>query len=842
MRYDGDRHIDGSDRAIKKLVKEHNKAIRQANKTAEKADKRKTDSFGTSRLRMPLFRNGQPCPNDIRQVGIGNCYLLAALLAMTERHPDYIKDMITQKADGSVVVRLWDVEKNVEGIYTPNPVYYHLDYTSANAWIPNWHKAGWVYLIEKAYYLHRLRHNKKADGRWRYRDVLSSGRASNAFRYLTGATSNTSSITKLPHALDRLLLSEDTCEMYMRCDELCNTEEAVTATRRSLIKNLYFEEGSETLAAWQAYLGAHLTDRLKTTFPANSYPTLVELLSSVKAKDDKKAKRHIKEIWGERLTQKERAAILEGLKKASAQPHPEAQALSDELRQTLHQALQAGNILCTGTIHDKQALKDTGVVKGHAYHLLNIYKRGNRWVVLLENPWGRSVPKTRFYQGSITEAAIAMPDHTEHARGGEFELSFELFHRYFKNYSSTDVATYQTALDTAVEISAEVKNNLLAAQQQYLDILYNGHANTQAEDAATTEKMIMAEAHSRAQAMEIIQMLRDNPHRTDADDILLDILERKHNRDTQPEADRDSGISVDAAIAHSRAQAMETIQMLRDNPHRTDADDILLDILESKHNHDTQPEADRDSGISVDAAMLTNEQEIHKHIDATTERLNAQHATTNRLRWQRQHARALANGLSSSEQHNNTDINVDNDTGIRSTLLIDLKRELLLYTKNSHSKQDIKDKSLKNRMHYRLFYHGEDRQVSQKHKRRANTLLAYIDAWHRAESSSDKQTLEAMMLTLRDHHEESRTLTSCFHGNRLGKMMEKLNQLSLSKDYKHVPLSQLSLTGARLLNKSLRYYKLNPEIRKNMFFSDLNFQPDETRTIIDELSQHLSMS
>lgn len=107
----------------------------------------------------PLFLT-TPNPSEICQGNIGDCYLLAALLSITD-HPkgaDFINCMIVDLKNNHVLVRLFD--DNLK------PILYELDKTILQHLSPlpnqqpsprNRHKAPWVYIIEKAYAAHRLK-------------------------------------------------------------------------------------------------------------------------------------------------------------------------------------------------------------------------------------------------------------------------------------------------------------------------------------------------------------------------------------------------------------------------------------------------------------------------------------------------------------------------------------------------------------------------------------------------------------------------------------------------------------------------------------------------------------
>lgn len=103
-----------------------------------------------------------PSVNDIAQSCLGNCYLIATLLAIADKPEgqNFINNMITDLFDKKrVLVRLFNI------FTTPNePVYIEIDksvllhksQSDARASFFIGHKQFWVYFIEKSYAAYRL--------------------------------------------------------------------------------------------------------------------------------------------------------------------------------------------------------------------------------------------------------------------------------------------------------------------------------------------------------------------------------------------------------------------------------------------------------------------------------------------------------------------------------------------------------------------------------------------------------------------------------------------------------------------------------------------------------------
>lgn len=111
-----------------------------------------------------------PCLADVKQWGVGDCYLMAALLSIVNMHdgPQKIMRMMRQHENGGVFIKLYQIDT-----LTPHILRYE------KSIIVSWEHARdclWVQLIEKAY----------ADFvRGSYRK-LASGQSTDCFRVLLG--------------------------------------------------------------------------------------------------------------------------------------------------------------------------------------------------------------------------------------------------------------------------------------------------------------------------------------------------------------------------------------------------------------------------------------------------------------------------------------------------------------------------------------------------------------------------------------------------------------------------------------------------------------------------------
>lgn len=100
--------------------------VAAARKPARTADPRlMTKDVGTTSYRATagsLYRDGLSA-RDVAQGATGDCYLLSTLSAAAKQKPGLIRDAITQKADGSWLVRFYDRDAGGK----PVPVYVPVD-------------------------------------------------------------------------------------------------------------------------------------------------------------------------------------------------------------------------------------------------------------------------------------------------------------------------------------------------------------------------------------------------------------------------------------------------------------------------------------------------------------------------------------------------------------------------------------------------------------------------------------------------------------------------------------------------------------------------------------------
>lgn len=138
----------------------------------------------------PLFPH-EPSVNDIAQGGVGDCYLLAALAAVVNKNPQWIKDCMKDNGDGSVTVRLYDwMEQNSQGNWIQGSLTPH--YIKIAKKVPGKYNGSqepfakgslWVQLIEHAYAVSGMHDRTKEAGDYK---SIEGGRSEEFIRRITG--------------------------------------------------------------------------------------------------------------------------------------------------------------------------------------------------------------------------------------------------------------------------------------------------------------------------------------------------------------------------------------------------------------------------------------------------------------------------------------------------------------------------------------------------------------------------------------------------------------------------------------------------------------------------------
>ncbi|MDQ7033521.1 MAG: C2 family cysteine protease [Anaerolineae bacterium] len=158
-----------------------------------------TTTAGYEKLdpKTPLFEKGQPNANDVKQGGIGDCYLMAALSSLAQQQPQYIKQIMVDQGD-KVSVRLYEVDQTNPANHTFTAKYLTIEKSIAKLNGSALYNKGalWVSMMEKAYAAGGFTGTGKAptSTTTTTMDDIDGGFSRHAFEVLTGTEARSASL------------------------------------------------------------------------------------------------------------------------------------------------------------------------------------------------------------------------------------------------------------------------------------------------------------------------------------------------------------------------------------------------------------------------------------------------------------------------------------------------------------------------------------------------------------------------------------------------------------------------------------------------------------------------
>lgn len=144
----------------------------------------------------PLFpEDDPPSAAHVKQTTLGDCYLQAALASIAAQNPSYIKDMMRDSTDGTVAVRLYEVDQSDHQNHKFKPKFIRVEKSvPQNQYGREVYNAGalWVRMVEKAYAAGGFTGNGAApkSGSPSYEDI-EGGFSRHAFEVILGQASQT---------------------------------------------------------------------------------------------------------------------------------------------------------------------------------------------------------------------------------------------------------------------------------------------------------------------------------------------------------------------------------------------------------------------------------------------------------------------------------------------------------------------------------------------------------------------------------------------------------------------------------------------------------------------------
>ena len=344
-----------------------------------------------SKVHGNIFLGREPSYLDIKQTVIGDCYFLSALKSIVRRNPKLIHDIIKEKK-GRIHVRLY-YPAEIKGSLSEQ--WYVIDKSIVTHLINKLglgHEAPWVYLLEKAYALHRLRdpkflvekqkHNKKvkieSTQNLDFYDILSTGNSDFVFMDLLGCQAFWS---KIPHPNSSLiLLLKSNPETLFHSKNIQNKEiisrlfknnESLFLYYSSLLMNLSFNKTAYELFKHDAF---SLTDKIQM-----GNATQNEILKFFKSHFIKMNKEFYNAI---------KIAVYQGIETKLGDKKYSIEAI--ETYHKIHMKIKNGELVTISTnakfLENQNSI---GLIPGHSYEVLNCYQREGHCYIVISNPWQR---------------------------------------------------------------------------------------------------------------------------------------------------------------------------------------------------------------------------------------------------------------------------------------------------------------------------------------------------------------------------------------------------------------------------------------------------------------------
>ena len=408
---------------------------------------------------QPLFPH-EPSLNDIAQGGLGDCYLLAALSAVVNMSPQFIKDCMRDNGDGTVTVRFFEVPAK-----DSDPTLTH--YVKIKKAVPDGdvYSRGslWVQLIEHAYAasgLHIKGDNKEEnqDQLFNY-DTISGGNSAGFVQTITGRRMEShhldfrekgATLSQIYDIVSRTIVQQEK-EAHPERTALTNPGDILFAlllgAENTAIPDLSTAEGMaetmERLNLQVAYIQFFdsVKEKVKTAedarefFSKLDYEKLPDIPGYDKKENSKMKKRFI-ETLRDTFISLDNSPLLSRAFSGSYTKREE------RVYQDIQAAEQAGKIMVGHTEKtfdapvNKQGLNgesvELGMVSNHAYTVLGVKQLGDNKYIKLRNPWAQG---TRSYQQNTITNNVTR-ERKDDDTHGIFLLELSEFIACFVDYST----------------------------------------------------------------------------------------------------------------------------------------------------------------------------------------------------------------------------------------------------------------------------------------------------------------------------------------------------------------------------------------------------------------------
>lgn len=385
-----------------------------------------------------IYNGESPAFEDLLQGRIGDCYLISALKAIVLRSPELIKDIITPLPDGKVEVRLYSIPSNEPGAIH-KPYYYTLDATQLKG-PGHRHRAPWVSFIEQAYALHREHIIKRKVRGKTIKNMLDGGMSSESFECLLGVKSRGLCLAHKDYMESYIPLMTAPIEMplpfivpqqtfveFKETKEHFSHLDPDSQVPYAFLKTMLAVKDYKDVLPIEIFENEQLRKDFIDNFPYDQYEKYYQIVTQYTIFNQNKLRKILKSLKQETVNK-----IIEYLNSI----HKDIERV---LYEEIAKSLESGEFVCAGTMNSSKLLN--GLVRGHAYHVINLRKVNGEVYVELDNPWGSRVPKSRNlgYEGQQVITYGRNDQRRLQKNKGVFVLSLHDFISYFDHLYVTDL-------------------------------------------------------------------------------------------------------------------------------------------------------------------------------------------------------------------------------------------------------------------------------------------------------------------------------------------------------------------------------------------------------------------
>lgn len=189
-----------------------------------------------------------PSLHDIRQSTMENCYFLAPLMTLVSRNPEIIRQIIIENDDFFYVNLFLPNYNNDYKLIT-----YQVDKTKCvnEQELLDGHRGDWVFLLEKAYSIHRILSNHPNSYKFGMENIISNGFEWDAYSVLLGMSVETLELEELLN--DNSNDEDIILNTYEKINSLLNNGELICAASYGSKKLLKGLESDHTYAIHNVY-------------------------------------------------------------------------------------------------------------------------------------------------------------------------------------------------------------------------------------------------------------------------------------------------------------------------------------------------------------------------------------------------------------------------------------------------------------------------------------------------------------------------------------------------------------------------------------------------------------